>query len=124
VALIDDLREECDDLYAFVLHIPEEEWREPTAFWRWTTFDQIFHLLQVDRFALASVTDPVEFANMRTASREAAAAGDFRALLAVPVETPRDDAGGLVVVFLEVTSKHEFFDLVTMGLQDTVECTV
>ena len=75
MALIDDLRAECDDLYAFVLHVPEAEWREPTAFWRWTTFDQILHLLQVDRFALASVTDPVEFVEMRTASREAAAAG-------------------------------------------------
>src|SRR5438132_393859 len=30
---------------------------------------------------------------------EAAAADGYRALLAVPVETPRDEAGGLVVVF-------------------------
>ena len=33
--------------------------------------------------------------------REAAAAGDYRALLAVPVETPRDETGGLVVVFFK-----------------------
>jgi PAS domain S-box-containing protein len=32
---------------------------------------------------------------------EAAAAGDYRALLAVPVETPRDQTGGLVVVFFK-----------------------
>ena len=32
---------------------------------------------------------------------EAAAADGYRALLAVPVETPRDEAGGLVVVFFE-----------------------
>jgi uncharacterized protein (TIGR03084 family) len=75
MALIDDLREECDELYSFVLHIPECEWREPTAFWRWTTFDQILHLLQVDRFALASVTNAVEFAQLREASRRSAQAG-------------------------------------------------
>ena len=75
MALIDDLREECDELYAFVRHIPEEEWREPTAFWRWTTFDQILHLVQVDRFALTSVNDPDEFSRTRAAIREAAAAG-------------------------------------------------
>src|SRR5207244_11339041 len=33
--------------------------------------------------------------------REAAAADGYRALLAVPVETPRDEAGGLVVVFFD-----------------------
>ncbi len=75
MALIDDLYDECDELYAYVLHIPEAEWREPTAFWGWTTFDQILHLIQVDRFALASVTDPVAFAAMRDASRDATRAG-------------------------------------------------
>jgi len=75
MASIDDLREECDDLYAFVQHIPEGEWRKPTAFWRWTTFDQIFHLVQVDRFALASVTDPAEFSRVRATSRDAVVAG-------------------------------------------------
>jgi two-component system, OmpR family, phosphate regulon sensor histidine kinase PhoR len=33
--------------------------------------------------------------------REAAAAGGYRALLAVPVETPRNETGGVVVVFFE-----------------------
>jgi uncharacterized protein (TIGR03084 family) len=75
MALINDLRDECDELYTFVLHIPEADWRKPTAFWRWTTFDQILHLHQVDRFALASVTDPPAFAAMRNASHEAARAG-------------------------------------------------
>jgi PAS domain S-box-containing protein len=32
---------------------------------------------------------------------EAAAAGDYRALLAVPVDMPRDETGGLVVVFFK-----------------------
>jgi len=75
MALIDDLRDECDELHAFVLHIPQGEWREPTAFWRWTTFDQILHLIQVDRFALASVTDAPAFVRFRDESRQAAQAG-------------------------------------------------
>jgi uncharacterized protein (TIGR03084 family) len=75
MTLIDDLYEEYDELYAFVLHIPESEWREPTAFWRWTTFDQILHLLRVDRFALASMTAPLEFTRLREGAREAAQAG-------------------------------------------------
>jgi uncharacterized protein (TIGR03084 family) len=75
MSLIDDLRDECDELYGFVLHIPESEWREPTAFWRWTTFDQILHLLQVDRFALASAANAAAFAAMRDASHEATRAG-------------------------------------------------
>jgi uncharacterized protein (TIGR03084 family) len=75
MVLVDELREEYDALYDFVLHMPEDEWREPTAFWRWTTFDQILHLLQVDRFALASVTDADQFTALRDASREAAQAG-------------------------------------------------
>src|SRR5207248_5606424 len=33
--------------------------------------------------------------------REAAAAGGYCALLAVPVETPRSDTGGIVVVFFK-----------------------
>jgi uncharacterized protein (TIGR03084 family) len=72
MALIGDLREECDELHAFVLHIPESEWREPTAFWRWTTFDQILQLIQVDRLALASVTDAPAFVRLRDDSRQAA----------------------------------------------------
>ena len=75
MALIDDLRDECDELYAFVSTIPEPDWRKPTAFWGWTTFDQIMHLLQVDRFALASATDPEAFVALRDASRAASQAG-------------------------------------------------
>lgn len=75
MALIDNLRDECDDLYAFVAQLSEGDWRKPTGFWRWTTFDQVLHLLQVDRFALASATDRVDFVQLRDASRQAAQAG-------------------------------------------------
>jgi len=75
MALIDDLQEECDELFAFVSGLSESDWRQPTAFWAWTTFDQVMHLLQVDRFALASLAGPDVFAGVRDASRQASAAG-------------------------------------------------
>lgn len=75
MALIDDLREECDELFAFVSNLPESDWRQPTPFWAWTTFDQVMHLLQVDRFALASLAGPTAFAQVRDTTRQVAAAG-------------------------------------------------
>lgn len=70
-----DFQDECEELYAFVADLSERKWRQATPFWAWTTFDQIMHLLQVDRFALASVAGAESFARVRDERRQAAAAG-------------------------------------------------
>jgi len=75
MSLIDDFRAECDELSEFVAALSEDDWRLPTAFFGWTTFDQILHLVWVDRLALASATDAARFATMRNAQAEAAVAG-------------------------------------------------
>jgi uncharacterized protein (TIGR03084 family) len=75
MSLIEDFREESDALYAFVSSLTEEQWRAPTIFWGWATFDEILHLFYVDRFALTSIADPTKFGEMRDAYRSAIVQG-------------------------------------------------
>jgi len=70
-----DLLAENEALRAFVTSLSEEQWRQPTAFWDWTTFDEVLHLIYVDRFALVSMIDPSRFAEMKEAQRRAVLAG-------------------------------------------------
>jgi uncharacterized protein (TIGR03084 family) len=72
---IEDLRAECDELYAFVAAIPAQDWALPTDFWAWSTKDEILHLYIVDRFALASLQDPKAFADIVEQRRADIAAG-------------------------------------------------
>jgi len=57
--------EECDDLYAFVLHLPEAEWREPRR--SGADASNQFSISCSRRFALASVGPPRT--NSRTCAR-------------------------------------------------------
>lgn len=75
MSFADDLLSECEELRQFVSSLSETRWQESTAFFGWTTFDQILHLLWVDRLALASATDPEEFARLRDAQARAVGEG-------------------------------------------------
>jgi uncharacterized protein (TIGR03084 family) len=72
---IEDLRAECDELYAFVAKIPAEDWALPTDFWAWSTKDEILHLYIVDQFALTSLENPKAFAGIVERRRADIAAG-------------------------------------------------
>ncbi|MDG9727653.1 TIGR03084 family metal-binding protein [Streptomyces sp. DH41] len=55
--VIDDLREESEELDALVARLSPEEWRLATPAPRWTVAHQIAHLAWTDRAALLAVTD-------------------------------------------------------------------
>ncbi|GAA4808417.1 TIGR03084 family metal-binding protein [Streptomyces ziwulingensis] len=55
--VIDDLREEGEELDALVADLSEEQWALPTPAPRWTVAHQIAHLAWTDRSALLAVTD-------------------------------------------------------------------
>lgn len=75
MSLVQDLLDENQALDAFVTQLPESELLKPTAFFGWSTFDEIMHLIYVDRFALVSITDPPRFSEMREAQRVAVMSG-------------------------------------------------
>ena len=81
MSLIQDLLDENQALDAFVSGLSEAQWREPTVFFGWSTFDEIMHLIYVDRFALVSIVDPPRFAEMREAQRQAVMAGTEMSVL-------------------------------------------
>lgn len=55
--VIDDLREESEELDALVAELSPEGWRRATPAPGWTIAHQIAHLNWTDRAALAAVTD-------------------------------------------------------------------
>ncbi|MFG2611480.1 TIGR03084 family metal-binding protein [Streptomyces anulatus] len=61
VAVIDDLREESDELDALVGALDETGWRGPTPAERWTVAHQIAHLGWTDGVALLAATEPDRF---------------------------------------------------------------
>ncbi|ANB07004.1 wyosine base formation domain-containing protein [Streptomyces ambofaciens] len=62
--VIDDLREESEELDALVARLSPEEWRLATPAPRWTIAHQIAHLTWTDRAALLAVTDEKGFAGL------------------------------------------------------------
>ncbi|SCE63259.1 maleylpyruvate isomerase N-terminal domain-containing protein, partial [Streptomyces sp. OspMP-M43] len=60
-AVIDDLREESDELDALVGALDESGWRGPTPAERWTVAHQIAHLSWTDGVALLAATEPDQF---------------------------------------------------------------
>lgn len=60
-AVIDDLREESDELDALVGALDETGWRGPTPAARWTVAHQIAHLSWTDEVALLAATEPDRF---------------------------------------------------------------
>ncbi|MET9427312.1 MULTISPECIES: TIGR03084 family metal-binding protein [unclassified Streptomyces] len=61
-ALLDDLRDESEELDRLVAHLEPDRWATPTPAPRWTVAHQIAHLAWTDAAALLAVTDPEAFA--------------------------------------------------------------
>ncbi len=61
VAVIDDLREESDELDALVGGLDAGAWCGPTPAARWTVAHQIAHLSWTDEVALLAATEPDRF---------------------------------------------------------------
>lgn len=61
-AVLDDLRDEGDELDRLVAELEPGEWGRGTAAKGWTIAHQIAHLAWTDRAALLAVTDPDAFA--------------------------------------------------------------
>ncbi|MCQ1577381.1 TIGR03084 family metal-binding protein [Streptomyces parvus] len=61
VAVIDDLREESDELDELVGELEDPSWRGPTPADRWTVAHQIAHLSWTDEVALLAATEPDRF---------------------------------------------------------------
>ena len=59
--VIDDLREESEELDALVARLSPEEWGRATPAPGWTVAHQVAHLAWTDRAALAAVTDADTF---------------------------------------------------------------
>ncbi|KUO20432.1 TIGR03084 family metal-binding protein [Streptomyces dysideae] len=59
--VIDDLREESEELDLLVAELSPEQWALATPAPRWTIAHQIAHLAWTDRAALLAVTDPGAF---------------------------------------------------------------
>ncbi|MCX4982618.1 TIGR03084 family metal-binding protein [Streptomyces sp. NBC_00572] len=62
VVVLDDLRDESDELDRLVGELSEERWGTPTPAPGWTVAHQIAHLAWTDRAALLAATDPDAFA--------------------------------------------------------------
>ncbi|MFD0148443.1 TIGR03084 family metal-binding protein [Streptomyces sp. NPDC055721] len=60
--VLDDLREESEELDVLVRELSEEQWSAPTPAPGWTIAHQIAHLAWTDRAALLAATDPEAFA--------------------------------------------------------------
>ncbi|MFE0649348.1 TIGR03084 family metal-binding protein [Streptomyces sp. NPDC059534] len=62
VVVLDDLRDESEELDVLVGELSEEQWGAPTPAPGWTIAHQIAHLAWTDRAALLAATDPDAFA--------------------------------------------------------------
>ncbi|TLS41850.1 TIGR03084 family protein [Streptomyces montanus] len=60
-SVLDDLREESDELDRVVSELSEEQWAHATPAPGWSIAHQIAHLAWTDRAALLAVTDPEAF---------------------------------------------------------------
>ncbi|MFE2558931.1 TIGR03084 family metal-binding protein [Streptomyces sp. NPDC059352] len=60
--VLDDLREESEELDLLIGELSEERWSAPTPAPGWTIAHQIAHLAWTDRAALLAATDPEAFA--------------------------------------------------------------
>lgn len=74
--MTDDLLAEYRALADFCSTLSREDWRRPTAFYGWTPWDEVAHLLYFDETSRVAVTDADRFAreaevlNARTAAGE------------------------------------------------------
>jgi uncharacterized protein (TIGR03084 family) len=87
-----DLREECDDLYDFVVTLDEDVWSRETPFKRWTVWDVIAHLHLFDWVALKSLRSEEDFNAVATEIIEAALGGSDLAAIARERFAPKSPA--------------------------------
>lgn len=59
---VDDLRAEAAELHHLLAGLHDGDWQRPTQFKAWTIDDIVRHLHMGDTMALASASDPAEFA--------------------------------------------------------------
>ncbi|WP_030688390.1 TIGR03084 family metal-binding protein [Streptomyces sp. NRRL B-1347] len=71
IGVLDDLRDESDELDRLVGDLEPERWALPTPAPGWTVAHQIAHLAWTDRAALLAATDPDAFAAQAAAALEA-----------------------------------------------------
>jgi uncharacterized protein (TIGR03084 family) len=77
-----DLRDEADELHAFLETLGEEDWARPTRFMSWTPWDVVAHLHFFDRVSVLALTDEGGFAAEREKLVEAFVAGKSNAEIA------------------------------------------
>ncbi len=70
-----DLRDEADELRAFLATLSEADWSRPTPFLSWTPWDVVAHLHFFDRVSLLALGDADAFAAKRKELIEAMASG-------------------------------------------------
>lgn len=101
--MTDDLLDEYRALAALCATLSPEDWRHVTAFYGWTPWDAIAHLLYFDETALVSVTEPERFALEASELGARIAAGEQISAIA------RKDYGALdgPALLARWRSKHE-----------------
>jgi uncharacterized protein (TIGR03084 family) len=70
-----DLLAEYDALASLLEGITPAQWRQPTAFFGWTPWDEVAHLCLLDGVALAAATDAAQFEQQAAALRARRAQG-------------------------------------------------
>lgn len=77
-----DLRDEADELQAFLRTLDPKDWERPTPFLDWTPWDVVAHLHFFDRVSLLALGDEQGFADARKRLIEGLAAGKSNAVQA------------------------------------------
>ena len=73
--VVQDLKDECEALHAFLDTLPDADWRRRTAFFDWTIADEVMHLHLIDWFGMASLRTPENFPNLVAEVRAGQARG-------------------------------------------------
>ena len=71
----EDLRDEADELRAFLETLDESDWGRATPFRNWTPWDVVAHLHFFDRASMLALSDPDAFGASRKRLVEGLAAG-------------------------------------------------
>jgi len=77
-----DLREEAEELHAFLQTLSAAHWQQPTAFMNWTPWDVVAHLHYYDGVSLLAASDEAAFAEKRAEIVRRIGAGESNAQLA------------------------------------------
>jgi uncharacterized protein (TIGR03084 family) len=80
--MTEDLLAEYRALADFCATLSAQDWRRTTAFYGWTPWDEVAHLLYFDEAALVSATEPVRFAQEAAALNARVAAGEEISVIA------------------------------------------